>query len=140
MDSAGHHCGDALAEGVDLEVVHCPVEGVDFLGIESSDEFGEVLVEVVLDDAVLEFGGLLDVVLEGVEDLQDEVKGLLVDIGDRDLGKAMCTVCPFSMASASPTYFMIATCCSLRLYSFPSTITSTIILRNQFISRSPQNT
>lgn len=30
------------------------------------------------------------------------------------------------MASASSMYFMTATCCSLRLYSFPSTTTTTI--------------
>ena len=64
----------------------CPVEAVDLLGVEFPNQFGQVLVDVVLEDVVLELGGLPDVVVHLLEYLEDELEGLLVDVIDGDAG------------------------------------------------------
>ena len=64
----------------------CPVEAVDLLGAESSYHFRQVLVDVILEDVVLELGGLPDIVVHLMEYLEDEVKSLLVNVLDSDGG------------------------------------------------------
>lgn len=86
-DSAGHHSCDAFPEGVDLEEVDSSVERVDVLGVELSDEVGKVLVDVVLEHVVLEFGRLLDFVVHDLEDLQNELEVFLINVRDVDLNK-----------------------------------------------------
>lgn len=105
VDAGGHHCGDGAAQGVDLEEVGGAVEVVELLGGEFGDECAEVLADDVLDDAGLDLGGLLDVVVEGGEDVEDELESGLVDIGDFDLSVGGVT-CPCSMALASRMYSM----------------------------------
>ena len=63
-----------------------PVEAVDLLGAESPYQIGQVLVDVVLEDVVLELGGLPDIVVHLMEYLEDKLKGLLVDVVDSDVG------------------------------------------------------
>ena len=87
------------------------VKGVDFLGIESSNEFGQIFVDVILEDIVLELGGFFDIIVHFLENFKDKLKCLLVDVLDGNLNKIRVTLEPFSMASASSIYFMEATCC-----------------------------
>ena len=90
---AGHHGGDALPEGVDLEVVDRPVEAVDLLGAEFLYQPGQVITNVVLEDVVLELGRFLDVVVHLEENIKDEVEGLLVDVLDGDCGALLDGLC-----------------------------------------------
>ena len=111
MNSAGHHTSQRLSQGVDLQRVDCSIEGIDFLGVESSDKFSKFFVDMVFQDVVFEFRRFFNVVLHGFENFENELECFLVDIGDGGLDRMMVTVCPFSMASASSMYFMAATCC-----------------------------
>ena len=81
---------------------------------------------MILEDIVLELRGFFDIIVHFLENLEDKLECLLVDVLDGNLNKIRVTLEPFSMASASSMYFMEATCCSLRLYSLPSTMTTTI--------------
>lgn len=86
-DAAGHDSSDGAAQVADFEEVGSAVEVVEFLGVEFADEGIELLADDVLDDVGGNFGRLLDVVLELVDDMEDELEGLLVDVRDLDLNK-----------------------------------------------------
>lgn len=112
MDAGGDHCRDGLAEGVDLEEVGCAIEVVEFLGGELADECVEFLADHVFEDVGLDFGGLLDLVVEGDEDVEDKLEGGLVDVGDFDLSGVGGTP-PCSMALASLMYCITLSCFSV---------------------------
>ena len=86
INPASHHGGYAFPQCVDLEVVDRPVEAVDLLGGELPYKPGQVVVDVVPEDVVFELGGLSDVVVHLLQDLEDELEGLLVDVLDGDVG------------------------------------------------------
>jgi hypothetical protein len=67
--------------------VGCAVEVVEFLCVEFADEGIELLADDVLHDVGGDFRGLLDVVLELMNNLKDELEGFLVDVRDLDLNK-----------------------------------------------------
>ena len=125
-DSAGHHSSNALSEGVNFEEMDSSVESIDFFGVEFSNKPGQILIDVVFEDIVFEFGGFFDFVVHDLEDFQNEFEVFLINIGDVDLNKKICTLLPFSRASASSMYFMAPACFSSRLYYLPSTVTWTI--------------
>ena len=85
--SAGHHAGDAFSEGVDLEEVHGSVQLVDVLRVHFTDQVCQVLIDVILEHVVLEFRGLLDVVVHCLQDLQNEFELFLVNVSDGNLNK-----------------------------------------------------
>ena len=68
------------------------VERVNLLGVESSDHGSQIFINVVFEDVVLKFGGLLDVIVHFLKDLENEVKCFLVDILDGDLNRCLSYV------------------------------------------------
>ena len=87
------------------------IKRIDFLGVESSDEFSQILVDVILENIVLELRGFFDIIVHFLENLEDKLECLLINVLDGNLNKRIVTLEPFSIASASSMYFMEATCC-----------------------------
>ena len=87
VDSAGNDGSDGLSQGSDLEEMGGSVETVEFLGIQPSDEVGEFLADDVLNNIILDFRRLLDIIVELCEYLQDELEITLSDGGDLDLNE-----------------------------------------------------
>lgn len=81
----GHHCSNAPPQRVDLELVHCPVECVELLGIQFAYECGEFLTDVVFDQVVFDFGWFTDAVVGGFEYVEYELKHFLSYVGDSNL-------------------------------------------------------
>lgn len=100
MDSACNHCSDGLSQGGDLEEMGSSVEAVEFFGIQRSDEVGEFLSDDVLNNVILDFRRLLNIIVQLGENLQDELEITLSDSGDLDLNRRGGTsASPRAMAS-----------------------------------------
>lgn len=112
MYAGGNHGCDGASQGIDLEEVDGAVEVIDLLRIEFGDEGAQFLSDDVLNDVGLDFGGLFEFVVEGEEDVEDELEGGLVDVGDFYLSGGRCTP-PCSMAWASRRNSMTASCFSV---------------------------
>lgn len=112
VHARGDHCGDGPAEGVNFEEMHGAVESVELLGGKFGNERCQFLSDDVFDDVGLDLGRFLEFVVEGEENLEDELEGLLVDIGDLDLHERMITP-PCSMALAYLMYCITASCFSV---------------------------
>lgn len=108
----GHYCCDGLTQGVDLEEVSCTIKIVKFFGGKFTDESVELFTDDIFEDVSLDFRGLLDFVVEDDEDVEDELEGGLVDVGDFDLSEVRVTP-PCSMALASLMYCMTLSCFSV---------------------------
>lgn len=100
VDSACYNCSNGLSQGGDLEEMGSSVETVEFFGIQRSDEVGEFLSDDVLNNVILDFRRLLDIIVQLGENLQDELEITLSDSGDLDLNKLGGTsASPRAMAS-----------------------------------------
>lgn len=85
-DPAGHHGSYFAPEVINLEIMDSPVELIDFLRVEVSDDFSEFFAYDVFEDVGLDFGAGFHLVVLDLENLEDELESLLGDIVDGDLG------------------------------------------------------
>ena len=122
VHSASHNCSNAFSERIDLQIVDCPIQGVEFLGVEFSNKTCKLFANMVLNHITLDFGRLFDVVVKGFEDFQNEFESFLTDVSDCNLSNNISTRCPFSMASASTIYCIALNIFESILYSFLSTM------------------
>ena len=111
-DTTGHHCSQTTSQRMDLQVVNCSVVLVYLLGVQVADQLDQIFVEVVLNYVALQLRRFLYVVVHHVQNLENGLKGVLIDVRNSDLNKTKSTF-PFSTASASSTYFIAAACCSV---------------------------